>query len=370
MRAAVQHPDLGPCWHVTWIVSHTTDRDTIAADGKCLEGLEWATVYCRQARAGRNAAAAGFGSGRPEYRNRFQVRAIATAWPARKRAFAARRPMIALPRGPRAEGSSRLWRWAAGERRRSRPARPRVAGARRAGRGPEHHPTRPCFPPSRSSKCTWGDFLHPEGSPGFHRIMTAPLQHHPPDPETISMPSWAKQQPRACGNSSQRGLAIGRLSAMAYLVLLFALLLPSAGNAQGATDGVCGRTQQVLDELVRLAGAGDCASVTADNLAAITTLDLDNKDIASLQAGDFAGLTSLVNLRLRNNQLSLDSFPGGLFSSLPLSIRYIEVSGNPGCPSHGNLCFPPAPTIDATVGIDTSGRTVARTDETVKLSLS
>ena len=157
---------------------------------------------------------------------------------------------------------------------------------------------------------------------------------------------------------------------MAYLVLLFALLLPSAGNAQGATDGVCGRTQQVLDELVRLAGADDCASVTADNLAAITNLDLENKAIASLQASDFAGLTSLVYLRLRNNQLSLDSFPGGLFSSLPLTIRYIEVSGNPGCPSHGNLCFPPAPTIDATVGTDTSGRTVARTDETVKLSSS
>ena len=184
------------------------------------------------------------------------------------------------------------------------------------------------------------------------------------------MPSWPKQQPRACGNSSQRGLAIGRLSAMAYLVLLFALLLPSAGNAQGATDGVCGRTQQVRDELVRLAGAGDCASVTADNLAAITNLDLEDKAIASLQASDFAGLTSLVYLRLRNNQLSLDSFPGGLFSSLPLSIRYIEVSGNPGCPSYGNLCFPPAPTIDATVGTDTSGRTVARTDETVKLSSS
>ena len=157
---------------------------------------------------------------------------------------------------------------------------------------------------------------------------------------------------------------------MAYLVLLFALLLPSAGNAQGATDGVCGRTQQVLDELVRLAGADDCASVTADNLAEITNLDLENKAIASLQASDFAGLTSLVYLRLRNNQLSLDSFPGGLFSSLPLTIRYIEVSGNPGCPSHGNLCFPPAPTIDATVGTDTSGRTVARTDETVKLSSS
>ena len=206
-------------------------------------------------------------------------------------------------RVPRDSGAGRL---ASGG---VRPARPRVAGARRAGRGPEHHPTRPCFPPSRSSKCTWGDLLHPEGSPGFHRIMTAPLQHHPPDPETISMPSWAKQQPRACGNSSQRGLAIGRLSAMAYLVLLFAILLPSAGNAQGATDGVCGRTQQVRDELVRLAGAGDCASVTADNLAEITNLELENKAIASLQAGDFAGLTSLVYLRLSNNQLSWTVFP-------------------------------------------------------------
>ena len=131
--------------------------------------------------------------------------------------------------------------------------------------------------------------------------------------------------------------------------------------------GVCGRTQQVRDELVRLAGAGDCASVTADNLAAITNLDLENKAIASLQASDFAGLTSLVYLRLRNNQLSLDSFPGGLFSSLPLSIRYIEVSGNPGCPSYGNLCFPPTPTVDVLVGTDEREIAIVRTAETVRL---
>ena len=131
--------------------------------------------------------------------------------------------------------------------------------------------------------------------------------------------------------------------------------------------GVCGRTQQVRDELVRLAGAGDCASVTADNLAAITNLDLENKDIASLQASDFAGLTSLVYLRLRNNQLSLDSFPGGLFSSLPLTIRSIEVSGNPGCPSHGNLCFPPTPIVDVLVGTDEREIAIVRTAETVRL---
>ena len=177
-----------------------------------------------------------------------------------------------------------------------------------------------------------------------------------------------EQQPRAQGNPSQ--LIIGRLCAVAHLVLLFALSLPSTVNAQGTTDDVCGRTPQVRDELVRLADADDCASVTGEKLAAITILDLDDKGITSLQANDFAGLSSLSTLRLRDNELTLDSFPGGLFASMPLSIRNIDVSGNPGCPSHGNACFPPAPTIDVTVGTDTSGRTVARTDESVKLSSS
>ena len=103
-----------------------------------------------QARTGRNAAAAGFGSGRPEYRNTFQVRAIATAWPARKRAFAARRPMIALPRGPRAEGSSRLWRWAAGERRRS------SCSASRCWRPPRRQ--KPRTPPHASSLSSFSVF--------------------------------------------------------------------------------------------------------------------------------------------------------------------------------------------------------------------
>ena len=179
-----------------------------------------------------------------------------------------------------------------------------------------------------------------------------------------------EQRPRASGNPFQSGVAISRLSALAHIVLLFALSLPSTVNAQGTTDGVCGRTQQVSDKLVELAGADDCASVTAADLAAITTLDLDNTGLTLLQAGDFNGLTALVNLRLRDNELTLASFPRNLLKNLPLSIRYIDVSGNPGCPTHGEECFPPAPTIDVTVGTDTSGLTVARTGETVKLSLN
>ena len=179
-----------------------------------------------------------------------------------------------------------------------------------------------------------------------------------------------EQQPHACDNSSQQYLATNRLSAMAYLVLLFALLFSSTINAQGTTDGVCSRTQQVRDELVELSGADDCASVTAADLAAITTLDLDNTGITSFQRTDFDGLTSLVFLHLRDNELTLSSFPPGLLKSLPLSIKYIDVSGNPGCPTHGEACFPPVPTLDVTVGTDTSGRTLARTNEPVKLSLN
>ena len=94
-------------------------------------------------------------------------------------------------------------------------------------------------------------------------------------------------------------VAASRVRHVAAVLLLgtsaLLALVPTA-SAQGTTDGVCGRTQQVSDKLVELAGADDCASVTASDLAAITTLDLDDTGLTSLQAGDFDGLTTLVNL--------------------------------------------------------------------------
>ena len=116
--------------------------------------------------------------------------------------------------------------------------------------------------------------------------------------------------------------------------------------------GVCGRTEQVRNKLVELTDAADCMSVTAAQLSEITNLDLDNQSIASLQAHDFAGLTGLQYLNLRNNLLSLDSFPGGIFGTIQRNVaqvlRYIDVRDNPGCPSHGNRCFAPSPNV--TVG--------------------
>ena len=89
--------------------------------------------------------------------------------------------------------------------------------------------------------------------------------------------------------------------------------------------GICGRTQQVQDALVAaISEVSDCANVTDTYLAGISgALDLHDQSIASLQAGDFAGLTSLTILDLHDNQLS--TLPANAFSGLTtLTTLYLK----------------------------------------------
>ena len=79
--------------------------------------------------------------------------------------------------------------------------------------------------------------------------------------------------------------------------------------------GVCDRTAQVRDAIMAaVTGVSACAEVTEAHLAGITTLDLRRQSIASLQSGDFAGLSSLEELWLRDNQLT--ALPADIFSGL------------------------------------------------------
>ena len=59
----------------------------------------------------------------------------------------------------------------------------------------------------------------------------------------------------------------------------------------------------------------DCAAVTAAHLAGITgvevSLNLRDKGITGLKAGDFAGLTGLFFMFLDKNELT--ALPAGLF---------------------------------------------------------
>ena len=122
------------------------------------------------------------------------------------------------------------------------------------------------------------------------------------------------------------------LLAVAVLALLaiFALApaaVPRSGVAHAQTAdppadteptsaGICGRTPQVRDAILnRLSDVSQCSDVTGDHLASIDgELHLEEKDITSLRAGDFDGLTELRVLLLWHNQI--EELPSGVFDSL------------------------------------------------------
>ena len=97
-----------------------------------------------------------------------------------------------------------------------------------------------------------------------------------------------------------------------------------AGSLAALTGGICGRTPQVRAAILERAQANDetvetCADVTGTHLAGLTgTLDLDglgsSNRIASLKAGDFAGLSGIVRLDLDNNRLR--TVPAGVFDEM------------------------------------------------------
>ncbi len=89
------------------------------------------------------------------------------------------------------------------------------------------------------------------------------------------------------------------------------------GATSGAVtilEGVCDRTPVVRDGIVWEASASDCAAVDDAILGGIDDLNLDDKAISALRAGDFAGLAGLEDLRLRQN--ALDSLPEAVFAGL------------------------------------------------------
>ena len=89
---------------------------------------------------------------------------------------------------------------------------------------------------------------------------------------------------------------------------------------------VADRTPAVRDAIVKaIDGVDAAADVTAEQLVSITALNLRNKDISELKAGDFSGLTGLVDLNLYGNKLS--ELPAGIFEGLT-SLTTIRLGGN------------------------------------------
>lgn len=99
-------------------------------------------------------------------------------------------------------------------------------------------------------------------------------------------------------------------------------------------EGVCDRTPQVRDEIVRSAGAsGGCASVAGEQLGQLRELRVRGPEnpgdgaqpMTSLKVGDFGGLAGLQVLDLGGNRL--ESAPEGVFGGLA-ALRVLDVSAN------------------------------------------
>ena len=92
-------------------------------------------------------------------------------------------------------------------------------------------------------------------------------------------------------------------------------------------EGVCDRSPAVRDELAR--NWRGCHWPKPINLAAITALDLRERNINALRQNDLRGLSALLRLDLDGN--SLRALPDGLFAGLG-RLRQVSAEGNPGAP--------------------------------------
>ena len=95
-------------------------------------------------------------------------------------------------------------------------------------------------------------------------------------------------------------------------------------SEQPASGPFCGRTAQIVSALENAIGK-NCSSLTDDELATVTSLDLSNSGISSLQSGDFGGLTNLQGLGLEGNDLK--ALPTDIFLSVP-KLQRLRLTNN------------------------------------------
>ena len=92
--------------------------------------------------------------------------------------------------------------------------------------------------------------------------------------------------------------------------------LSATQSAQAQSNGICSRTQQVRDAIVKKVSVKTaCDEITETDLAAITSLSMiSDSSLTVLKDGDFNDLIKLTELDLSDN--NLDSLTAGVFDKL------------------------------------------------------
>ena len=122
-----------------------------------------------------------------------------------------------------------------------------------------------------------------------------------------------------------RRVLVGGL-VLAFILALTARYTVLADAPQAAVTGICDRTEAVQGVIQSMiAGAPNCEHITAEQLAGIDALQLGNKNLLTLRAGDFAGLSGLRALYLQGNRLT--ALPQGLFDDL-INLRRLQLGNN------------------------------------------
>ena len=99
-----------------------------------------------------------------------------------------------------------------------------------------------------------------------------------------------------------------------------------ATSRNHATD-VCSRTREVQAAILReIPDVWECAAVSSSDLKGIEgTLDVSNRDVPALRAGDFRGLPNVTGLDLGGNDLT--ELPDGIFDNVS-KLQKLDLRGN------------------------------------------
>ena len=102
--------------------------------------------------------------------------------------------------------------------------------------------------------------------------------------------------------------------------------IDGATSRNHAAD-VCSRTREVQAAILReIPGVWECAAVSSSDLKGIEgTLDVSNRDVPALRAGDFRGLPNVKGLDLGGNDLT--ELPDGIFDNVS-KLQKLDLRGN------------------------------------------